>query len=217
MSYLNTNHYLPNAGNNLQLSSTQTQGDDPNDNDNNILLDYSSKTYNQTSESNIESSQLQISQFKDEEYENCPNCNRRFFMGRLKLHLKSCKEGKPLKKLKSTSNDHDNTQELAEQGNMQQDRVPISTQRTKSFQIKQLSTRNSMAMKRSPATQEDVQKNEQYCKNGLEEADGQLMQSQGVGKEEHNGQYNGGLGGSEGCDKKNEEQLNSGQVHSFEF
>jgi len=37
----------------------------------------------------------------DENYEYCPHCNRKFFLGRLKLHLKSCKEGKPLKPVKS--------------------------------------------------------------------------------------------------------------------
>ena len=33
----------------------------------------------------------------EDNYECCPNCQRKFFLGRLKLHMKSCKEGKPLK------------------------------------------------------------------------------------------------------------------------
>ena len=33
----------------------------------------------------------------EDNYEFCPNCQRKFFLGRLKLHMKSCKEGKPLK------------------------------------------------------------------------------------------------------------------------
>jgi hypothetical protein len=33
----------------------------------------------------------------EENYEYCPNCERKFFVGRLKLHMKSCKIGKPLK------------------------------------------------------------------------------------------------------------------------
>jgi len=37
----------------------------------------------------------------EEDYEYCPNCSRKFFAGRLRLHLKSCKDGKPLKPLKS--------------------------------------------------------------------------------------------------------------------
>jgi len=37
----------------------------------------------------------------DDDYEYCPNCSRKFFAGRLRLHLKSCKDGKPLKPLKS--------------------------------------------------------------------------------------------------------------------
>lgn len=32
-----------------------------------------------------------------EEYEYCPNCERKFFIGRLALHLKSCRPDKPLK------------------------------------------------------------------------------------------------------------------------
>jgi len=36
-------------------------------------------------------------------YEQCPNCSRKFFSGRLVLHLKSCKPNKPLKRLKKAT------------------------------------------------------------------------------------------------------------------
>ena len=32
--------------------------------------------------------------------EQCPHCGRTFLQGRLKIHLKSCKGGKPIKPLK---------------------------------------------------------------------------------------------------------------------
>ena len=33
-------------------------------------------------------------------YEICPNCSRKFFEGRLRLHLKSCTDKKPFKPTK---------------------------------------------------------------------------------------------------------------------
>jgi hypothetical protein len=33
----------------------------------------------------------------ESEYEKCNNCNRNFFVGRLALHLKSCKPNRPFK------------------------------------------------------------------------------------------------------------------------
>ena len=50
----------------------------------------------------------------DENYEYCPHCNRRFFIGRLEPHLKSCKPGKPLKPLKVISNNYESAPELSE-------------------------------------------------------------------------------------------------------
>lgn len=35
----------------------------------------------------------------DENYENCPHCTRRFFVGRLSPHLKSCSNKNPYKKI----------------------------------------------------------------------------------------------------------------------
>ena len=40
----------------------------------------------------------------EENYEYCPHCNRKFFVGRLKLHLKSCKEGNTFKPVKPKAN-----------------------------------------------------------------------------------------------------------------
>ena len=36
--------------------------------------------------------------------ETCPNCGRKFFPGRLALHLKSCKKEKPMKIMKKKLN-----------------------------------------------------------------------------------------------------------------
>ena len=46
----------------------------------------------------LKEEQEKEAQINKSQMESCPNCGRKFFPGRLALHLKSCKKDKPMKK-----------------------------------------------------------------------------------------------------------------------
>ncbi|EAS01423.2 A C2HC-type zinc-finger protein (macronuclear) [Tetrahymena thermophila SB210] len=62
---------------------------------------------------------LNAQSLQNDDYEFCPNCNRKFFSGRLNLHLKSCKPNKPLKPIKKQSHisNEEDQQQLSPQRN----------------------------------------------------------------------------------------------------
>ncbi|KAL4506910.1 hypothetical protein ABPG72_001331 [Tetrahymena utriculariae] len=62
---------------------------------------------------------LNAQSLQNDDYEFCPHCNRKFFSGRLNLHLKSCKPNKPLKPIKKQSHisNEDDQQQLSPQRN----------------------------------------------------------------------------------------------------
>ncbi|KAL4460990.1 hypothetical protein ABPG74_016462 [Tetrahymena malaccensis] len=64
---------------------------------------------------------LNAESLQNDDYEFCPNCNRKFFSGRLNLHLKSCKPNKPLKPIKKQSHisNEEDQQQLSPQRNNQ--------------------------------------------------------------------------------------------------